>query len=130
MGYGVALVIHFASPKSVVGAALLNMAVFGAVIAYVMQMISYLRLRRRFPSMKRPYISPVGRLGAMIAMVLSLMTLGALFFNADYRPAVVGALLWFVIGIVYFASYARHHLVRAPEESFAMDESAADHECV
>ena len=130
MGYGVALVIHFASPKSVVGAALLNMAVFGAVIAYVMQMISYLRLRRRFPSMKRPYISPVGRLGAMIAMVLSLMTLGALFFNADYRSAVVGALLWFVIGIVYFAAYARHHLVRAPEESFAMDESATDHECV
>ena len=62
MGYGVALVIHFASPSSAVGAALLNMAVFGAVIAYVMQMISYLRLRRRFPAMKRPYISPAGRL--------------------------------------------------------------------
>jgi ethanolamine permease len=130
MGYGVALVIHLASPSSAVGAALLNMAVFGAVIAYVMQMISYLRLRRRFPAMKRPYISPAGRLGAMIAMVLSLITLGALFLNADYRAAVVGALLWFVIGIVYFAAYARHRLVRAPEESFAMDESAADHDQV
>ena len=64
----------------------------------------------------------------MIAMVLSLITLGALFLNADYRSAVVGALLWFVIGIVYFAAYARHRLVRAPEESFAMDESAADHD--
>ena len=37
-----------------VGAVLLNMAVFGAVIAYVMQMIAFVLLRRKLPKIERP----------------------------------------------------------------------------
>jgi ethanolamine permease len=30
-----------------------------------------------------------------------------------------GAAIWFALGLVYFAVYARHHLVYSPEEEFA-----------
>lgn len=120
IGYAVALVIHFASPGSAVGAALLNMAVFGAVIAYVMQMASFLRLRKHHAAMKRPYLSPTGVWGAWFASLLSVMTLLALFIDSSYRHAVLGALIWFLAGIGYFALFARHRLVKAPEEHFAM----------
>lgn len=33
---------------------------------------------------------------------------------------VIGAALWFLLGIVYFAAVGRHGLVRSPEEEFAM----------
>src|SRR5260221_11626852 len=42
LGYGVAVGIHFTPQGSAVGAVLLNMAVFGAVLAYVLQMISFI----------------------------------------------------------------------------------------
>ena len=47
LGYAVALAIHLAPQGSPVGAVLLNMAVFGAVMAYVLQMASFLALRWR-----------------------------------------------------------------------------------
>ncbi len=43
-----------------VGAALLSMAVFGAVISYFMQTVSFVLLRRNLPDIERPYRSPVG----------------------------------------------------------------------
>ncbi len=65
LGYAVALAIHLAPQGSPVGAMLLNMAVFGAVMAYVLQMASFLVLRRRFPRMERPYVSPAGHSGCV-----------------------------------------------------------------
>ena len=43
--------------------ALLYMAVFGAVISYAMQCVSFILLRRRLPNIERPYRSPVGVVG-------------------------------------------------------------------
>ena len=71
-----------------VGAVLLNMAVFGAVTAYIKQMIAFVRLRKRFPTIERPYFSPLGNAGAIVAGVIALITLYVLFLNPDYRPGV------------------------------------------
>jgi len=57
LGYAAALVIHFSAHDSPVGAILLNIAVFEAVIAYVLQVASFLLLRWRFPELTRPYRS-------------------------------------------------------------------------
>ena len=123
IGYVFALVIHYAGSDSSVGAALLNMAVFGAVIAYVFQMISFILLRYRFAKMKRPYRSPLGLIGAWFALLVSVVTLVALFVvDPAYRPAVWGAAIWFAGGVLWFAVIGRKRLVRAPEESFALGE--------
>ncbi len=100
--------------------ALLYMAVFGAVISYFMQCLAFIMLRRKLPNIERPYRSPVGVWGAAIAGVIALVALVSLFFNADYAPGVYGTLIYFVIGIIYFAVRGRHKLVLSPEEEFAM----------
>jgi len=119
MGYAAALAIHLAGQGSAVGAVLINMAVFGAVLAYVAQMGSFLLLRRKFPKLERPYVSPLGVAGAVFAALVAMLTLGTLFVNPDYNKGVIGAVVWFVAGIAYFALYARHRLILAPEEEFA-----------
>ncbi len=43
-----------------IGGTLLNMAVFGAMISYAMQGLSFILLRRNMPNIVRPYRSPLG----------------------------------------------------------------------
>jgi ethanolamine permease len=100
--------------------ALLYMAVFGAVISYAMQCLSFIMLRRRLPNIERPYRSPVGSWGAGIAGVIAVVSLISLYSNEDYRPGVWGTLIYFVLGILYFAIAGRHRLVLSPEEEFAL----------
>jgi ethanolamine permease len=121
MGLGAALAIQLAGQKSPVGAVLLNMAVFGAVISYVLQMASFVLLRFRFRNMDRPYRSPLGLAGALLAAGIACATFGALLMNPDYRPGVLGAAVWFALGILWFAVKGRHNLVLAPEETFALN---------
>jgi ethanolamine permease len=120
LGFAAALVIHLSPQGSPVGAVLLNMAVFGAVIAYVLQMASFILLRLNFPKLARPYVSPVGITGAAAAAVIAVATLVTLFANPDYSKGVIGAAIWFFLGILYYAGYGRHRLVLAPEEEAAL----------
>jgi ethanolamine permease len=126
LGYIVALLIEFGEQwfgAVPVGAVLLNMAVFGAVIAYIMQMIAFVRLRRYFPGLKRPYRSPLGNAGAIVACAIAALTLVFLFLNPDYRIGVVGCAIWFSAGLLYFAVLGRHKLVYSPEEDFAVNQA-------
>ncbi len=104
----------------VVAGQLLNIAVFGAVISYVLQMVAFVLLRRNFPTAERPYRSPVGVGGAVAAGVISFGTLIILPFNPDYRSVIVGVAVFFAIGLAYFAIRGRHHLVFSPEEEYAL----------
>jgi ethanolamine permease len=119
LGFAVALAIHLTPQGGPVGAVLLNMAVFGAVMAYMLQMLSFTMLRVRFPNLGRPYRSPLGMAGAIVALVIAGATLVVLFQNPDYNKGVIGAAIWFLLGLVYFAVWSRHRLVLAPEESAA-----------
>jgi ethanolamine permease len=120
IGWIAAYVIYESGAGSTVGGALLNMAVFGAVISYFMQCLSFVLLRRRLPDMERPYRSPVGEWGALVAAAIALVTLIAIFWNADYRPGVYGVAAFYVVALVYFAVAGRHRLVLSPEEEFAL----------
>jgi ethanolamine permease len=128
LGYLVALTIYLLPQGSPVGAVLLNMAVFGALISYVMQALAFVLLRRRFPHLHRPFRSPVGTAGAVVALVICVVTLVFLFLNPDYRNGVFGAAAWYLLGLLYFAAYARKRLVRAPEEQFAIERGGAEPE--
>jgi ethanolamine permease len=96
------------------------MAVFAAVLAYTLQALSFVLLRRNLPNIDRPYLSPWGQAGAMIAGVIALVALVSIFLNEDYRPGVYGVAVYFLFGIVYFAIAGRHRLVLSPEEEFAL----------
>ena len=103
------------------------MAVFGAVISYFMQCLSFILLRRRLPQIERPYRSPVGEWGAAVAGVIALCSLGAIFYNADYRRGVYGVAAVYVVALAYFGAAGRHRLVFSPEEESAMTLGAHGH---
>jgi len=101
-------------------AAVLFMAVFAAVISYAMQCLSFVMLRRRLPNIVRPYMSPWGEAGAMIAGVIAVVSLASVLLNEDYRPGVYGVAVYYILGAIYFAIAGRHRLVLSPEEEFAL----------
>jgi ethanolamine permease len=120
VGLGCAVVIdHFG--KGFLGAALVNMAVFGAVISYILVMCSYIKLAWSQPDLARPYRSPLGVPGAAVGALLAFTSLFACFSVEDYRPGVWGVAIFLAAAILYFGLHSRHHLVaQAPEEESAL----------
>jgi ethanolamine permease len=124
-GYLVALLVWYLSRQggtaaAQVVAALLYMAVFGAVISYAMQCLSFIMLRRNLPNIDRPYRSKWGVPGAAIAGIIAIVSLVTMFTNDDYRPGLYGVAAYYVLGVIYFAIAGRHRLVLSPEEEFAL----------
>jgi ethanolamine permease len=105
---------------AIIGGTLLNMAVFGAMLSYVLQGLSFILLRVRMPSIKRPYVSPFGIPGAAITIVIALWTMSYQLRDPAYVTGVYAALAWYLAGLAYFALVGRHQLVLSPEERFAM----------
>jgi ethanolamine permease len=94
------------------------MAVFAALLSYVMMMLSHLVLRRRAPALPRPYRTPGFPVTVLVALGLSLLALSSsLFYGTAALFAVLGTAVVYAVGVLYFALYSRHHLVAsAPEE--------------
>jgi len=115
----IAAYVIYKNGASQLGASLLYMAVFGAVISYFMQCVSFILLRRKLPGIVRPYRSPVGEWGAAVAGLIALCSLGAILYNEDYRPGVYGVAVVYLVALAYFAIAGRHRLVLSPEEEFA-----------
>ncbi len=106
---------------SAAGAIVLNIAVWGAVVSYILQMVAFVILRKKFPNAKRPYRSPVGVPGAVVAGVISLLIfIGFLFFNPAFLPAIVAIIIVYVVGLALFALFGRNSLVLSPEEEYAL----------
>jgi ethanolamine permease len=108
-----------------IGGTLLNMAVFGAMFSYVMQGVSFIRLRQRFPAMERPYRSPFGIPGAALTVVIASVTIYFQLQDPVFRGGVLGVAIWFAVCIAYFAASGRHRLVLSPEEEFAIEHRRA-----
>jgi ethanolamine permease len=105
------------------GARLLNIAVFGATISYALMMLSHIVLRQREPGLERPYRTPGGVATSGVALVLAVLAVIATFI-VDVRAALI-TLGVYVLFLLYFGLYSRHHLVaQAPEEEFATIERA------
>ena len=80
--------IGFALSLTGQGAMLLNMAVFGAALSYVLMMISHIVLRRREPDMPRPYRTPGGVVTTGFALVIAVLAVIATFL-VDSTAALV-----------------------------------------
>ena len=105
-------------------ARLLNMAVFGAMISYAMQGLSFILLRKNMPNIIRPYRSPVGVPGALVTVIIALVTIYYQLQDPVYRVGVYAVAVFYVVGILYFALYGRNQLILSPEEEFAMSKGA------
>jgi len=99
---------------------ILLIAVFGAVISYVLQMVSYIVLRKKFPNAERPYKSPTGVAGAVVAGLIAVGALLGILFNSAFLTAVIAIAIVFVVMLALFALFGRTKLVLSPEEEYAL----------
>jgi len=111
-------VIGFALSLTGQGAVLLNMAVFGAALSYVLMMVSHIVLRVREPDMPRPYRTPGGIATTSFALVVAALSVVATFVVDS--TAAFWCLVVFAAFMAYFGLYSRRHLVaNSPDEEFA-----------
>ncbi|GAB3602983.1 amino acid permease [Microbacterium aureliae] len=105
---------------AVAGAIVLNIAVWGAVLAYFLQMVSFVILRRKLPNVERPYRSPWGVPGAIIAAAIAALIFLGFLLNPTFLPAIIAIVIVYVIILAGFALFFRHRLVLSPEEEYAL----------
>ena len=118
-------IIGFALSLTGQGDLLLNMAVFGAALSYVLMMVSHIVLRWRAPDMPRPYRTPGGVFTTGFALVIAVLAVIATFL---VNPVAAGWCLGvFAAFMAYFGLYSRHRLVaNSPDEEFAALAAAED----
>jgi ethanolamine permease len=84
---------------------LVTLSVFGAIVLYVVSMLSLFRLRRREPDSPRPFRAPFYPLFPALALVLALVCLSAVIY---YNLLLAGIFLAFMaLGYGYFRLTAR-----------------------
>ncbi|MCB1483556.1 MAG: amino acid permease [Hyphomicrobiaceae bacterium] len=131
LGLAVMLTVWFVEGAEqgakVIGGTLLNMAVFGAMFSYVMQGLSYIQLKRKFPNIERPYKSPLGVFGAALTVIIALVTIYMQLQDPTYLAGVLWVAAWFAVGIIYFALIGRHKLILSPEEEFALSRGESEY---
>lgn len=109
-------------PPIATGDLLIQLAVFAALISYILMMVSHFILRRDEPDMERPYRTPGAPVTPAIALGLSVVAmLASLFYQPQVVFMVAGVAVIYALGFAYYWFYSRHHLVAdAPEEEFAL----------
>lgn len=99
------------------GDQLINIAVFGAAVSYVLLNLSHIVLRIKEPDLPRAYQTPGGIITTSVALILAVVAVCATFV-VDPKAAGITAII-FLAFLAYFWFYSRHHLVaNAPEEEF------------
>ncbi|MEZ2391690.1 ethanolamine permease [bacterium RCC_150] len=100
------------------GGLLINIAVFGATVSYVLLNLSHIVLRIKEPDLPRGYRTPGGVITTSIALVLAAVAVVATFV-VDVTAASITAAV-FAAALLYYWFYSRHRIVAgAPEEEFA-----------
>ncbi len=123
LGYATIRIVDVFNDGAVAtGDLLMQVAVFAALISYVMMMVSHIVLRRRAPELDRPYRTPGYPATPVIALVLSLVAMSStLFYGEGAVTVMLATVAVLVVGLLYFGLHSRHHLVAgAPEEEAAL----------
>jgi ethanolamine permease len=83
-------------------------------------MVSYILLKRNLPNLNRPYKSPVGVMGALVAGLLAALVFVGQALNPALTTAIQAIAIVYVIGLVLFGLFGRKKLVLSPEEQAAI----------
>jgi ethanolamine permease len=123
IGFLLASIYAEATSPAEAGARMIQIAVFGATVSYVLMTLSHIVLRYTEPELVRPYRTPGGVVTTGIALVLAVAAVVAVFFVDETAALIVAGL--FLVALAYFWFYSRHRLVAdAPEEEFEALERA------
>jgi ethanolamine permease len=124
LGFAVAALVKYARPDLHTDAILVTGAVLAAIVSYILQMLSFLALRRDLPDMNRPYVSPLGATGAMTTLVIALAACGLMVLEPSYREGMLGCAAIYGLCVLYFVIRRPHPNLAVPEEAFAIAHTA------
>jgi len=85
---------------------LITMAVFGAIVMYIVSMMSLFALRKNEPNLERPFKAYAYPLFPAIALGLALISLVTMIYYNQQLALVFAVLM--VLGFAYF-SFTKHH---------------------
>jgi ethanolamine permease len=99
-------IVSFAALYTGTTAQIIILSVMGAVLMYMMSMISLFILRKREPDLERPFASPFYPYFPAIALILSSICLGAIiYYNGLLSLIFVGGL---IIAVLVFVLMGKH----------------------
>ena len=102
-------------------AAMITMAVFGAIVMYIMSMLSLFKLRKTEPALHRPFMAPGFPVVPSIALALAVVCLVAM---AWFNPVIGLIFLGFMaLGFAYFSLTAAQR-ASAPADVLLNGENA------
>ncbi|KAJ3376013.1 hypothetical protein GGF31_000079 [Allomyces arbusculus] len=111
----------FTSPNATVSQSILKVAVWIMCVGYVIEAASALAVTRRWPNLPRPFVSPLGWPGAVVALVLSagMGLVAPLVTNPGFYVPVLGGLFgMLLVAWPYYALIASRRMVASPEKIF------------
>ncbi|HVK98901.1 MAG TPA: ethanolamine permease [Dongiaceae bacterium] len=94
-------------------AAMITMSVFGALVMYVMSMLSLFRLRTVAPTLERSFKAPLYPFAPAVALGLSLLCLAAMVYYNFLIACVFSGFL--ALGFLYF-QFTAHQRSSAPQD--------------
>ncbi|WP_266368144.1 ethanolamine permease [Tellurirhabdus rosea] len=89
---------------------LVILSTIGAVVVYVVSMLALFRLRHSHPDLPRPFRAPLYPLFPAVALLLALVSLGAMVYFYGWLSLLFAAGLVLVIGLFY--ATGRHRTTR------------------
>ena len=85
---------------------IVTMAVFGAILMYIMSMLSLFKLRKAEPDMVRPFVAPFFPVMPAFALVAACICMFTMIY---YNPLIFGLFLVFLaLGYGYFMLTSKH----------------------
>ncbi|MBV7271325.1 ethanolamine permease [Clostridium sp. PL3] len=96
----------------------IQISALGAVVLYIISMISLFKLRKKYPDMERPY-KVAYPIVPGIALVLGVYC--AIAFMVAYGVTVLLVIAIFALAAIYYAVYGKKHILSEEEEFHALD---------
>jgi ethanolamine permease len=125
LGFAAAVLVKYSLPSVHLDAVLVTAAALAAILSYILQMLSFLALRRDRPDLNRPYVSPLGATGAMTTLVIAVAACGLMLFQPSYREGMLGCAIIYTLSVLYYVIRRPRPNLAAPEEAFS---NAHEHE--
>ncbi|MBV8048548.1 MAG: ethanolamine permease [Paludibacterium sp.] len=85
---------------------IVTLSVFGAIVMYIVAMLSLFKLRRSEPALARPFRAPGYPLVPAVALALSVVSLVAMVYYNQLLAAIFAGML--AVGFVYFRLTSHH----------------------
>jgi amino acid transporter len=117
----VAIIVKYNNDEEFLLGFLFNVCILGAYFVYICIFITFIIFREKFSVLKRNFTNPFGIYGAIVGIIVFLIsTIGVVGFQNDNSLAFVALLVYLVFMSIIYVLYTRKKQFFSPEEQRVM----------